>query len=228
MIIFSSENGHQPRARRRAQRHHHPDPGRQRRRRASRRPLRRPRTGGPLGRPCRCCSSAYIGARRDAIPPATIRKLISNALAPTGLKDATGKPLAYLPHDFRRFLHRRHPSTACCPRTSQLRAPRHQRHPRKRTRPSTPTTRSAPTGPSSTRRRPCGPPRNTAPPPTREWEEFPGHFEMPQVALGTCGRPYGTPCIHEHAPLTELTTMFRQFMAGFRLLALTCPRDRIG
>ena len=30
------------------------------------------------------------------------------------------------------------------------------------------------------------------------------------------------------APLTELTTMFQQFMAGFRLLALICPRDRIG
>ena len=29
------------------------------------------------------------------------------------------------------------------------------------------------------------------------------------------------------APLTELTTMFQQFMACFRLLALICPRDRI-
>ena len=30
------------------------------------------------------------------------------------------------------------------------------------------------------------------------------------------------------APLTERTTMFQQFMACFRLLTLTCPRDRIG
>ena len=30
------------------------------------------------------------------------------------------------------------------------------------------------------------------------------------------------------APLTELTPMFQQFMACFRSLALTCPRDRIG
>jgi len=30
------------------------------------------------------------------------------------------------------------------------------------------------------------------------------------------------------APLTELTTMFQQFTAGFRSAALTCPRDRIG
>ena len=37
---------------------------------------------------------------------------------------------------------------------------------------------------------------------------------------------------HEHragqAPLTELTPIFQQFMAAFRLLALICPRDRIG
>ncbi len=30
------------------------------------------------------------------------------------------------------------------------------------------------------------------------------------------------------APLTELTPIFQQFMAAFRLLALICPGDRIG
>jgi hypothetical protein len=30
------------------------------------------------------------------------------------------------------------------------------------------------------------------------------------------------------APLTELTPIFQQFMAGFRSPALICPRDRIG
>lgn len=32
-----------------------------------------------------------------------------------------------------------------------------------------------------------------------EWEEFLGHFERRKVALGTCGRSYATPCIHEHS-----------------------------
>jgi hypothetical protein len=32
-----------------------------------------------------------------------------------------------------------------------------------------------------------------------EWEEFRGHFARRRVALGECGRAYGTPCIHEHA-----------------------------
>jgi hypothetical protein len=31
-----------------------------------------------------------------------------------------------------------------------------------------------------------------------EWEEFLGHFERRRVALGDCGRAYGTSCIHEH------------------------------
>jgi len=45
---------------------------------------------------------------------------------------------------------------------------------------------------------------------------------------GYCGLPVVKACPHANAPLTELTTMFRQFMACFRLLALVCPRDRIG
>jgi hypothetical protein len=32
-----------------------------------------------------------------------------------------------------------------------------------------------------------------------EWDEFHAHFELRKVALGTCGRDYGTPCAHENA-----------------------------
>jgi hypothetical protein len=32
-----------------------------------------------------------------------------------------------------------------------------------------------------------------------EWAEFDAHFDKRKVELGTCGRPYATPCIHEHA-----------------------------
>ncbi|MGW2651067.1 hypothetical protein ACWC2T_40855 [Streptomyces sp. NPDC001393] len=34
-----------------------------------------------------------------------------------------------------------------------------------------------------------------------EWEEFLGHFERRRVALGDCGRAYGTSCVHEHSCL---------------------------
>ncbi|MFF2317961.1 tyrosine-type recombinase/integrase [Arthrobacter sp. NPDC058097] len=36
-------------------------------------------------------------------------------------------------------------------------------------------------------------------PTAEEWSEFEHHFTLRRVALGTCHRPYGTPCIHEHA-----------------------------
>jgi hypothetical protein len=45
---------------------------------------------------------------------------------------------------------------------------------------------------------------------------------------GYCQLPMAKSCPHANAPLTELTTMFQQFTARFRSLALTCPRDRIG
>jgi hypothetical protein len=32
-----------------------------------------------------------------------------------------------------------------------------------------------------------------------EWDEFEDHFDKRKVELGSCGRPYGTPCQHEHA-----------------------------
>ncbi|MDX1886877.1 site-specific integrase [Mycolicibacterium sp. 120270] len=32
-----------------------------------------------------------------------------------------------------------------------------------------------------------------------EWAEFQTHFDKRKVELGSCGRPYATPCIHEHA-----------------------------
>lgn len=32
-----------------------------------------------------------------------------------------------------------------------------------------------------------------------EWDEFEAHFDKRKVELGNCGRPYATPCEHEHA-----------------------------
>ncbi|MFJ8532320.1 hypothetical protein [Streptomyces sp. NPDC093591] len=34
---------------------------------------------------------------------------------------------------------------------------------------------------------------------SNEWAEFEEHFDRRKVELGSCGRPYGTPCQHEHA-----------------------------
>jgi hypothetical protein len=34
-----------------------------------------------------------------------------------------------------------------------------------------------------------------------EWADFNEHFDKRKVELGGCGRPYGTPCAHEHSCL---------------------------
>jgi hypothetical protein len=36
-------------------------------------------------------------------------------------------------------------------------------------------------------------------PTDEEWQAFFGHFERRKVSVGTCGRAFATPCIHEHA-----------------------------
>jgi hypothetical protein len=36
-------------------------------------------------------------------------------------------------------------------------------------------------------------------PTAEEWADFTEHFDKRRVEFGSCGRPYGTPCPHEHA-----------------------------
>src|SRR5271169_4879014 len=49
------------------------------------------------------------------------------------------------------------------------------------------------------RRRATRPSQEYRVPSDEEWEDFLGHFERRRVALGDCGRAYGTSCIHEHS-----------------------------
>jgi integrase len=60
-----------------------------------------------------------------------------------------------------------------------------------------------------------------------EWTEFREHFSLRKVALGTCNRPYGTPCQHEHACIR--CPMLRMDLAQVpRLLQIeTNTRERL-
>ena len=51
------------------------------------------------------------------------------------------------------------------------------------------------------RRRALRPSEEYRVPTDEEWTEFLGHFERRKVSTGTCGRAFGTPCIHEHSCL---------------------------
>ena len=50
-----------------------------------------------------------------------------------------------------------------------------------------------------TRRRALRPSEEYRTPTDDEWQSFFGHFERRKVSIGTCGRAFETPCIHEHA-----------------------------
>jgi integrase len=50
-----------------------------------------------------------------------------------------------------------------------------------------------------TRRRAERPGEEYREPTNAEWHDFGEHFDLRRVELGDCARPYGTPCIHEHA-----------------------------
>jgi hypothetical protein len=49
------------------------------------------------------------------------------------------------------------------------------------------------------RRRALRPSEEYRVPTDEEWQAFFGHFERRKVSVGTCGRAFATPCIHEHA-----------------------------
>jgi integrase len=141
------------------------------------------------------------GARREVISPGTVYTLINTALAAAGLKDAAGQPLAYRPHDFRRCFTTDavtgglpvhiaarllgHKSLA----TTETYLAVFQEDLIRSYRVFLDTRRAI---------RPAGEYRE---PTDQEWQEFQRHFQIRKVALGTCGRPYGSSCQHEHACL---------------------------
>lgn len=49
------------------------------------------------------------------------------------------------------------------------------------------------------RRRTMRPQEEYRPVTDNEWQEFEEHFDKRKLELGNCGRPYATPCSHEHA-----------------------------
>ncbi|QMU74326.1 site-specific integrase [Streptacidiphilus sp. P02-A3a] len=128
-----------------------------------------------------------------------VKRLLDKSLAHTGLLDAAGNPLRYTPHDFRRMF-ATEAVTGGLPVHIAARILGHK----------TLTTTQAYLAVFQDdlvrtyrgfldRRRTFRPTEEYRKPTDDEWREFQDHFELRKVSLGTCGRPYGTPCQHEHA-----------------------------
>ena len=141
-----------------------------------------------------------------AISDSSLRTMLNGALVHTGLKDpADGRPLHYSPHDFRRIFITDAVMNGLPPHIAQIIAGHRDINITLGYKAVYPDEAIQAHLAFLARRRALRRPTNTAHPPTRNGTEFLGHFERRKVSIGTCGRAFGTPCIHEHALLTELT-----------------------
>jgi Phage integrase family len=139
------------------------------------------------------------GGERHAIGGPALRELISDALASTGITDASGKPLRFVPHDFRRIFITDAIMHGMPPHIAQLVAGHRDIGVTLSYKAVYPEEVINAHRAFITRRRALRPAEEYRTPTEEEWAEFLGHFERRKLSLGTCGRSYATPCIHEHA-----------------------------
>jgi hypothetical protein len=140
-----------------------------------------------------------FGIGNRAIPADTIRGWIGGALEGAGIKDASGRPLRFTPHDFRRIFITDVIMHGMPPHIAQLVAGHRDINTTMGYKAVYPEEVINGHRAFIARRRALRPSAEYRVPTEQEWEEFLGHFERRKVALGTCGRSYATPCIHEHA-----------------------------
>ena len=128
-----------------------------------------------------------------------IKRRLADAAMAAGLTAIAGGPLAFTPHDMRRIFTTEALQNGLPPHICQLILG----HKNLNTTMGYNTVypEKVITGHRAflARRRQLRPAEEYRTPTEAEWEEFLGHFERRKVALGDCGRAYGTGCVHEMA-----------------------------
>ena len=128
-----------------------------------------------------------------------IKRRIEDTATAAGLMASTGGPLTFTPHDMRRIFTTEALQNGLPPHICQLILG----HKNLNTTMGYNTVypEKVITGHRAflARRRQLRPAEEYRTPTEAEWEEFLGHFERRKVALGDCGRAYGTGCVHEMA-----------------------------
>jgi integrase len=141
-----------------------------------------------------------LGTEHRRICEGAIRNMLNAALAHTGLADpATGGPLRFTPHDFRRMFITDAVLNGLPPHIAQVIAGHHDINVTLGYKAVYPEEAVQAHRAFLARRRALRPSEEYRTPTDQEWTEFLGHFERRKVSVGTCGRAFGTPCIHEHA-----------------------------
>ncbi|MGO9218687.1 MAG: tyrosine-type recombinase/integrase [Streptosporangiaceae bacterium] len=146
------------------------------------------------------------GTENHMITGSLVAGLLDAALASTGLTDpATGGPLHFSPHDFRRIFITDAVLNGLPPHIAQVIAGHQDISVTMGYKAVYPEEAIKSHLAFLARRRALRPGEEYRIPTDQEWQEFLGHFQRRKVSTGTCGRAFGTPCIHEHACFSELT-----------------------
>jgi len=131
-----------------------------------------------------------------------VADLLDKALARTRLTDpATGGPLRFTPHDFRRLFITDAILNGLPPHIAQVIAGHQDISVTMGYKAVYPDEAIRSHLAFLARRRALRPSEEYRTPTDAEWAEFLGHFERRKVATGICGRAFSTPCIHEHSCL---------------------------
>jgi len=141
-----------------------------------------------------------LRGEHQAIAPDRIRHMLNAALQHTGLTDpTTGQPLHFTPHDFRRIFITDAVLNGLPPHIAQVIAGHRDINVTMGYKAVYPDEAIQAHLAFLARRRALRPTDEYRVPTDDEWQEFLGHFERRKVSIGTCGRSFGVPCIHEHA-----------------------------
>ncbi|MFE4520167.1 tyrosine-type recombinase/integrase [Kitasatospora sp. NPDC056783] len=138
-------------------------------------------------------------AEARAISRGTMRNCLNSALTHTNLTDPSGMPLHYTPHDFRRMFVTDAVMNGLPPHIAQVICGHRDIKTTMGYHAIYPEEAINAHRAFLARRRSTRPSEEYRTPTPEEWDAFLAHFEKRKVSIGTCGRSFGTACIHEHA-----------------------------
>ena len=151
-------------------------------------------------RPAPLLFQHLVYGENRAITARFIASLLDEALTRTDLTDpADGQPLRFTPHDFRRIFITDAVMNGLPPHIAQIIAGHQDIGVTMGYKAIYPEETITAHRAFIARRRNLRPSEEYREPTDDEWQQFLGHFQRRKVSVGTCGRAFGTNCIHEHA-----------------------------
>ncbi|MBT2369694.1 site-specific integrase [Streptomyces sp. ISL-10] len=139
------------------------------------------------------------GGENRRMTPGGMRRMLRRALNGLGLTGSDRTPLAWTPHDFRRIFVTDAVANGLPPHIAQIICGHKDISTTMGYKAIYPAEAIEAHRAFVARRRALCPSEEYRTPTSDEWDEFLGHFERRKLSVGTCGRAFGTSCVHEHA-----------------------------